>query len=175
MSVANLISIARIFLVGLLLLTKPLSNMFYGIYILSGISDMLDGYIARKTKTESKLGEKIDSAADLIMIIVLIIILYPIIMPSSEIIVWIIAIGLIRIASMVIVFLKHNTFGALHTYGNKLTGFILFVFPVFLRLMSSRTIMYSICVIATITAVEELLINLTKNDFDANRKSLFFK
>ena len=136
---------------------------------------MLDGYIARKTKTESKLGEKIDSAADLIMIIVLIILLYPIIRPSFEIIVWIIAIGLIRIISMVIVFIKHNTFGSLHTYGNKLTGFILFVFPVFLKIIPSNIIIYLICVIATITAVEELTINLTARDFNANRKSLLFK
>ena len=51
------------------------------------VSDDLDGYIARKTETASKLGEKLDSVADLIMVVVLTIVLYPIINPTVQIIV----------------------------------------------------------------------------------------
>ena len=45
---ANLISLARILLSFLLLLTGPLTLPFYFIYGLCGVSDMLDGYLARK-------------------------------------------------------------------------------------------------------------------------------
>ena len=86
-SVANFISAARILLTFTLILTKPLSAAFIIIYLFCGISDMLDGYIARKTGTTSKLGEKLDSLADFIMITVLIIILYPIVNPTAQILI----------------------------------------------------------------------------------------
>lgn len=46
-SIANYISIARIFLALTLALTKPLSIAFFTIYLVCGISDFFDGYIAR--------------------------------------------------------------------------------------------------------------------------------
>jgi len=60
-----------------LFLTIPLSFQFFVIYFLCCVSDVLDGYIARKTKTTSKLGEILDSVTDFILIAVMIIILFP--------------------------------------------------------------------------------------------------
>jgi len=175
-SIANYISISRIFLALIMALLKPLSVEFLVIYIFCGISDILDGYIARKTSTTSKLGEKLDSVADLIMCMVLIIVLYPIINLTVEIIIWICIIGVIRVVSMMVVFIKYKTFGILHTYGNKITGFVLFIFPVSLKFLQSDIIMvYIVCVLASISAIEEFLINLSSNKFQANRKSIFLK
>ena len=42
---------------------KPLSTLFLTIYVLTGISDVLDGAIARKYTTTSELGAKLDSIA----------------------------------------------------------------------------------------------------------------
>jgi CDP-diacylglycerol--glycerol-3-phosphate 3-phosphatidyltransferase len=173
-SLANYISAARIILVLSLVLTEPLSAAFFTIYILSGISDMLDGYIARKTHTESKLGEKLDSAADLIMVTVLIILLYPVIDPPFSILLWVFIIGFIRVVSLIIVFVKYKTFAVLHTYGNKATGFILLVFPLLLKITSDVT-MYVVCVIASISSAEELVIHLFSNELQPNRKSIFIK
>ncbi|WP_066504447.1 CDP-alcohol phosphatidyltransferase family protein [Abyssisolibacter fermentans] len=174
-SIANYISISRIFLSFALFLVKPLSTVFYIIYLLCGISDGLDGYIARKTNTLSKLGEKLDSFADLIMDLVLIIVLYQIINPTVQIIVWIAIILIIRILSMVVVFVKYKTFGMLHTYGNKITGLMLFVFPLSLGFVQSDVLMYIICVVASISAIEELFINLSAKKLQANRKTIFSK
>ena len=74
-SVANYISISRIVISLALLITKPLSPIFLFIYLIIGLSDILDGYIARKTCSTSKLGEKLDSMADMIFDVILIIIL----------------------------------------------------------------------------------------------------
>lgn len=65
-SIANYISISRILLVLTLIFIEPLSTTFYIIYFISGISDILDGFIARKYNVTSTLGEKLDSIADLI-------------------------------------------------------------------------------------------------------------
>ncbi len=60
------------------------------------------------TGIQSKFGEKLDSVADLIMVTVLIIILYPIINMSLTITYWIVGIVIIRILSMIIVFIKYK-------------------------------------------------------------------
>jgi len=154
---------------------KPLSIAFFAIYILCGISDVFDGYIARKTNTTSKLGDNLDSAADLIVIVVLMIVLFPIIKLTSLIIVWIGIIGIIRIISTMVVFIKYKTFEMLHTYGNKITGLVLFTFPLSLAFDQSNVIIYIICVLASISAIEELLILLLKKELEINKKSLFLK
>ena len=174
-SIANYISISRIFLALSLSLAKPLSITFSAIYLLCGISDVFDGYIARKTHTTSKLGEKLDSVADLIMVIVLMIVLYPIINLTVQIIVWIIIIGVIRAVSMMVVFVKYRTFGILHTYGNKITGLVLFSFPISIVFVQSDVLLYIICVVASISAIEELFIHIWSNELRINKKSIFEK
>ncbi|MBU3191867.1 CDP-alcohol phosphatidyltransferase family protein [Clostridium bowmanii] len=173
-SIANYISISRAFLAPALALTKPLSITFFVIYLICGISDVFDGYIARKTNTTSQLGEKLDSVADLIMIMILIIVLYPIINLTVKIIVWVVIIGIIRVVSIIVVFVKYKTFGILHTYGNKITGIILFTFPISLTFIPLDVLIYMICVVASISAIEELFIHLSSNEFRANKKSLFY-
>ena len=175
-SIANYISTARIFLALTLLLVKPLSVTFFVIYFLCGISDVIDGYIARKTDTVSKWGGKLDSAADLIMIMVLMLILYPIINLTVEIIVWIVIIGIIRATSMIMVFIKYKTFGILHTYSNKITGTALFISPLaILFIQSDILLMYILCIVASISAIEEFLIHLSSKELEINRKSILTK
>lgn len=174
-SIANYISITRIFLSFTLALVKPLSVAFFAIYLVCGISDIFDGYIARKTDSTSKLGEKLDSVADLIMVVVLMSVLYPIINPTIQIIIWIVIIGIIRAVSIMVVFVKYKAFGILHTYGNKITGLVLFIFPLSLAFAQSDVMMYVVCVIASISAVEELFIHLSSNQLRMNKKSIFSK
>lgn len=174
-SIANYISMARIFLALTLAFVKPLSIAFFAIYLVCGFSDVFDGYIARKTDTASKLGEKLDSVADLIMVVVLMIVLYPIIDLTVQIIVWIVIIGIIRAVSMMVVFVKYKTFEILHTYGNKITGLVLFAFPLSLAFVQSDVLMYIICVVASISSIEELFIHLSSNELRTNKKSIFAK
>jgi len=172
---ANIISIVRIVLALGLFWVRPLSVLFYAIYLICVISDMLDGYVARKTHTESKVGEKLDSVSDLIMFIVLTIILFPIIHPTPQIISWIVIIGVIRAVSMIAVLVKYKTFAILHTYGNKITGFVLSLLPLSLAFSQIEALVYIICVIASISAIEEFFIHLSSSELRANKKSIFEK
>ena len=174
-SIANYISIARIFLALTLALTKPLSIAFFAIYLVCGISDIFDGYIARKTDSISKLGEKLDSIADLVMVVVLIAILYPIINPNLFIIGWIVIIGIIRAVSMIAVFIKYKTFAIFHTYGNKITGIMLLVFTLSIGFVESDVLIYTICMVASISAIEELFIHISSNELLTHKKSILAK
>ena len=54
-NVANYISISRIIMSVLLIITEAFSVAFYIIYICCGISDMLDGFIARRTLYKNEI------------------------------------------------------------------------------------------------------------------------
>lgn len=61
MNPANLITISRIILALSLLFIKPCSFIFYLIYTICGLTDILDGYIARKINKTNAFGAKLDS------------------------------------------------------------------------------------------------------------------
>ena len=50
---ANIITSVRILCSIALLFVTPLSKLFYALYLTAGLSDMIDGTVARKTGTES--------------------------------------------------------------------------------------------------------------------------
>ena len=56
---ANIITCSRVLFSLILLFTKAFSTSFYALYIMAGITDVLDGIVARKFKLESEFGEKL--------------------------------------------------------------------------------------------------------------------
>lgn len=174
-TIPNCISFSRIIFSLILIFTKPLSVAFYAIYIICGFSDIIDGFIARKIGAESRFGAKLDSIADMTMVGVLLVVLYPIINPSIEIVIWIFSIAIIRLAAMVIALKRYKTFASIHTYGNKITGIVLFTFPIWLLYMHTTVSMAIVCVVASISAIEELIIQLTSSELQVNRQSIFLK
>ena len=170
---ANIITLIRIVLAISLLLIKKYSPPFLIVYSICGFTDILDGYIARKTKTESNLGAKLDTISDLLFFIVMFIIMFDIFFKDIVCIMFIIIILLIRILSIIIVLKKYNKFAILHTYTNKLTGLLLFFIPYFMNLNGANIIVYIIGVIALISSIEELAINIKSKKLDLNKKSIF--
>ena len=75
---ANTITLFRIATGIVLLLCQVFSPAFYVFYIAAGLSDMLDGFVARKTDTVSKLGARLDTIADFVFVAVCLIKLLPI-------------------------------------------------------------------------------------------------
>ena len=72
MNIPNLITIFRLFLIPIFLMvfhSNLVNNILYGglIFILAGISDVLDGYIARRYNQTTRLGTFLDPFADKLM------------------------------------------------------------------------------------------------------------
>lgn len=95
----------------LLLLTTPLSAAFYVIYFFCCVSDILDGFIARKMKTESRVGKILDSAADFLLTAVLLYLFIPLLTLEPWMFFWIGAVALIRFASLGTGLVKYRAFG----------------------------------------------------------------
>jgi len=172
---ANVITMGRILGSFLLLLFKPLSVPFFLIYALCGVSDILDGYIARKTKTVSKLGEALDSVADLIFIGIMLFICIPLFAWARWMIYWISIVAIIRLLTFGTGFVKYHTMPFLHTYANKITGIILFCILFLYRAFGLTAAICISCGFASISALEELAITIRSKKLDRNAASIFSK
>lgn len=168
-----MITLSRIILSLLLLKINSLSTMFFFIYTFCGLTDILDGYIARTLKCTSKTGALLDSIADVIFTFSILIIILPIIKWSKWMIIWIVIIVFIRMLSLFVGYIKYKTLAFLHIYSNKLTGLILFFFPFMMIKLNLRLIVSLICTIATISAVEELIINIKSKELQRDIKYIF--
>lgn len=152
---ANVITTARIFLSLLIVAVEPFFTLFYILYVLCGLTDMLDGFIARKTQTESKFGEKFDSTADIIFATVCLIKLLSVIKIEKWLYVWIAVIAIIRVINIIFVYIYQHQFIPHHTIANKVTGFLLFLFPLSICFINESYMGILICVVAIFAAIQE--------------------
>lgn len=110
---------------------EPLTPLFITVYTLTGVTDVLDGAIARKYGTTSELGAKLDSIADLLFYTLILIMIFPIMwvtLPKKN---WVMvaAILTVRGVSYGMAAVKYHRFAAMHTYMNKATGLMVFRVP----------------------------------------------
>ena len=143
--IPNAITILRFFGAACLSLCNPAGAAFWAIYGLCGISDMLDGYLARKLHAESKTGAMLDSVADLGFVACCAIRLIPALQIPTWLWIWTGAIVVIKIVNQIsaLAVLKRLSFP--HTKANKLTGLLLF--------LTVPTLFWSIAPIAFVAGV----------------------
>lgn len=152
---ANIITSIRILCSMALLFCPTFSRAFYALYILAGVSDMADGWVARKTNTVSAFGSKLDTVADVIFVVVCLIKLLPVIDIPRWLYVWIGVIALIKVINMVSGVVIQKQFVAVHSVMNKVTGVLLFVFPLILSFIDLKYSATAVCIFATFAAVQE--------------------
>ena len=97
---ANLITCIRIVLSAALLFSPALSPAFYALYLAAGISDMIDGAVARKTGTVSELGSRLDTIADIVFTAVCLIKLLPVLDVPAWLYTWIAVIAIIKLLNI---------------------------------------------------------------------------
>ena len=153
--IANIITGCRIIGSILLLFFPAFSLAFYIIYIICGFSDMIDGTIARKTNSNSELGAKIDTIADLAFVTVSLIKILPTINVPKWLWIWGVAIATIKIANIILGYACEKRFISLHTIMNKVTGFLLFLLPLTISLVDLNFSLIVVCCFATFSAVQE--------------------
>lgn len=173
--IPNLITMIRIIGSLILLITEPLSITFFGIYIVCGLSDVLDGYIARKTRTSSQIGATLDSIADTIFIGIYLFILIPLFQITWWMYLWLGGIVLVRFVSLIIGFIKYHNLTFLHTYANKATGLMLFFFIFIFRILGINIAACLVFILASISAIEELTINMTSKKLDRDIRSIIVR
>ena len=152
---ANTITFFRI-AAGIALLFCPVfSPAFYVFYIAAGLSDMLDGFVARKTDTVSKLGARLDTIADFVFVVVCLIKLLPTLRIPVWLYGWIGIIALIKVVNIISGFAVQRGFVAVHSVMNKATGVLLFLLPLTILVFPLKYSAIVVCAVATFAAIQE--------------------
>ena len=152
---ANIITGIRIVISVVLLFCPVLSPTFYALYLTAGVSDMIDGAVARRTGTASEFGSRLDTAADIIFVAVCLIKLLPVLHVPVWLYLWIAIIALIKVANIAVGYIRQKEFISVHSMINKVTGGLLFVFPLTLAFIDLRYSAAVVCMVATAAAIQE--------------------
>ena len=150
---ANFITGIRIVLSIFLLFCTTFSPVFYALYLTAGLTDMVDGTVARKTGTASEFGAKLDTVADIVFTAVCMVMILPAIEIPVWIYLWIAGIAFIKLANVSCV--RHKKLASVHSVINKAAGSALFFFPLGFYLTDTSLFAAAICVIATVAAIHE--------------------
>lgn len=155
---ANLITCLRMVCALGLIFCPTFSLPFYGLYAAAGLSDVLDGFVARHGGKETRLGARLDTAADTVFAIVVILKVVLAVRIPGWILIWIAAIATLKAASLIIGLVRHKRFLAEHTLLNKACGLLLFAVPLALGRLPwqvSALLLVLTCAAATAAAVQE--------------------
>ena len=174
---ANMITTLRICGAIAMAFLRPLSAAFLIVYTLTGITDVLDGWVARKTGTASDFGARLDSVADLTFYGVMAAKLLPVLWRQLPRGIWW-PVGLVfalRIAGYALAAVKYHRFAAQHTYLNKLTGLSVFLIPYFLITPLATGYCTAACTVALLSASEELAMHATRAEYDPSEKTIFHR
>lgn len=152
---ANILTISRIALALPLLCLPAFSVPFTVLHVITGLTDMLDGAIARKTGTVSKVGAKLDTASDLVFTAVCLIKLLPMIELPTYLLIWTAGIALIKLTNIISGFVVQRKFVTVHSILNKLTGLLLFLLPLTVTFVDVKYSGNILCTVATLAAIQE--------------------
>lgn len=144
---ANLVTGCRILCSVGMLFCPMFSPSFWAMYLIGGLTDMVDGTIARKTNSVTDFGSKLDSVADLVFVTAACFKLLPVVHLPGWIWCWVILIGIMRI--------RKGKLLLEHTVWNKVTGMLLFLLPLTLPFLDVRYSACVVCMIATISALHD--------------------
>ena len=153
--IANIITGSRVAFSFPLLLIPLSSAWFYILYLFCGLTDMIDGAIARKTGAVSKFGARLDTIADFVFMFVCWVKILPLMQIPIWLWGWIIIVALIKIFNITFVFIYKKKLISIHSVLNKITGFALFLLPLSLTFVETSYSVATICVLATIAAMQE--------------------
>lgn len=156
---ANLLTGTRI-LCGLLILVCPaFSGRYYLLYLVGGITDAVDGTVARKLGQESAFGAKLDTAADFVFAISVTVK----ICVSLHVPLWLtVCIGMIvlmKIGNLIAGYIRYHELITVHSALNRICGVIVFAVPLLIGVSDARqattVVEIAVYVVAALAAIAE--------------------
>ena len=164
--IANIITGSRI-VFSLSLLFIPLTSAwFYALYLLCGLSDMIDGTVARWTKSASEFGARLDTVSDLVFMTAALIKFVPHLPIPVWMWIWIGIIAMIKLGNAAWGFVRTKQLISPHTVLNKITGLLLFFLPMTLGLVDLTYTLPIVCTVATVAAIHEVYFTYSEKKHD---------
>ena len=111
---------------------------------------MIDGTVARKTKSASEFGAKLDTVSDFVFMIVALIRFVPHLNIPTWLWMWIGIIAMMKLGGAVWGFVRTGKLAFPHTILNKVTGLLLFLLPVTISFVELTYTLPIVCAVATV-------------------------
>lgn len=169
--IPNILSSVRIVTALILIAFSGLSAVFLVLFCVCGITDVLDGPIARATGTTSTFGAKLDTAGDILMFLAMGKALLIDRTVTYKTVLWFLIPLFGMFVSAVIAKLRFNNFFFIHTVFAKLFGAVCFFLP-FVALMTNPSVtsvyLTVLWVIGCITAIDMIAIQIRSNHPDSD-------
>ena len=169
---ANIITSARIVGAIVLFFFTEVNNAFLCIYAFCGLTDLIDGPIARKTHTESSVGALLDTIGDVATYVALAKILLSRHLVPSWARWWYIPAGVAILCSGFIALARFGRFFVVHSLFGKVMGVAAFLMPFALRAGLLIPCFATICIVATISAVETAVLTLLSKEPEEESSSI---
>ena len=123
----NILSSLRMVGAVALLPCNVSSSTFWVLYIVCGISDIADGWLARKLKCVTKKGALLDSLADICFVACCAWQILPILELPQWLWLWAGVIVAVKVVNQLSALVRYGHCSFPHTIANKVTGFLLFI------------------------------------------------
>jgi len=172
-AIPNILSFSRIVLALILPLTEPLSLPFLAVFAVCGLTDVLDGFAARRLDACTEHGHAIDSMADVVLAVVLLYCIIPAVQWGAWMVLWIAAIAAVRLFAFGFGSGRFGRPAFVHTYLNKAAGAAIFLAPFLLVLVGTLITIALVCAVASVSAAEYLYINVSSDRYDPDLQSVF--
>ena len=166
---ANMISVARILAAISLYFFSKVSYPFVIVYVFCGLTDVLDGYLARKLNTTSTLGALLDTIGDVLTYFGFAKLLFMQHLVPLWAFLWFIAILSGNVVGGVIAKKRFGEFYLVHSFFGRVVGGLLFVLPLMLRVTQNIENNNCYClavlgVVGTLSAIEAIYIQLKSTE-----------
>jgi phosphatidylglycerophosphate synthase len=174
---ADVLTILRLLAIPVLwVLAYGERSMELGIVLaLAGLTDVLDGPVARRTGRSSRYGSQLDSVADILLmgsIVMWMAWLYPTFFGDNfqPLLAWVV----IGVAALLATLVRFGRVGNLHLYTAKVAGVVAYVFAVWLFVTGGyHPAFFRLAVgLAILGATETLLVALTRDQVDERMGSI---
>ncbi len=182
-TIPNMLSISRLVLIPAMIIPcfflndeQQAKSIFLIMFIVIGITDKLDGTIARYLNQTSHLGAKLDTMADMVFYPLIALWLYRF---SPEVVSgwWNLIYILMALFFLKLILgkIKFREIPVFHTIGGKTFAASLYFFMIVAILYpdTAAKLFPILCLIGYINQIEEMYIFITRDNVDENIKSVF--
>jgi len=153
--IPNIITVTRFLFSISMIFTQTLSVPFFVLYTLGGLTDALDGFLARKLDACSKTGSILDSVADVAFFVISLIKVLCAVSIPIWLIICLLFITVLKIVNLIVGFVTQHKLVMPHTIPNKITGFLIFLAPYALLFLDISYVAIPVCAVAVFAAVHE--------------------
>ena len=172
--IPNILTSLRILCASLLLAVPVYSARFYLLYLICGVTDFLDGRLARRFHVASKAGASLDNIADYTLLMSTAIKVLPTLLLDLWALVWGICMLTAHISSSVIAWIKYKRIVVLHTVANKLLGGAVYAIPLLAGLGNHTLLISIISGFMCFSVPEEIYLLLASKQLEPDVRGVFF-